>query len=138
MSHRGVHVDASQYPLMRVVYNGVGDDKNFNDYLATLDATLKRAIADRARVAWIFDARLAGFAPPTQRRAQADWMVNNHEGARATCAGFAFVIDSAMIRGALTAVLWFAPMPAPLVVLSTVTAAEIWCKERLQEWAKKT
>ena len=58
-------------------------------------------------------------------------MKANHDKSAAYCAGYAFVIDSAVVRGILTAILWLAPMPAPHVVVSTVEEGERWLREKL-------
>ncbi|MBC7173876.1 MAG: hypothetical protein H5U40_15655, partial [Polyangiaceae bacterium] len=42
--------------------------------------------------------------------------------------GYAFVISSSLVRGALTAILWLAPMPAPHRVVGTVGEGEAWLR----------
>jgi hypothetical protein len=66
--------------------------------LARLDAH----IACRLRCGFIFDATRAGRSSATQRRKQAEWMKTNEAVLRACSAGYAFVINSPLVRGALT------------------------------------
>ena len=59
-------------------------------------------------------------------------MNENDDSSRATCAAFAFVMPNALVRGALTAVLWVAKMPAPHKVVSEIGAGLSYATEQLR------
>ena len=63
----------------------------------------------------------------------AEWMKRHEEMMRGRTAGIAFVIESALVRGGLTAVLWLAPLPCPHVVVKTLDDAIVWCEQKLCE-----
>lgn len=126
-----IHVDDLRFPLVTVSFYGAVSDKDFDNYLLTLDRLTLRALRDRKRVAFVMDTRRAATTPPSQRRKMGEWMKLNDEATRATCAGFAFVMDSAIQRGMLTAVLWIHPLPAPHFICALPGEAAAWCREQL-------
>jgi len=123
-----IRVDESRFPLMVVTFEDTVDDDQFGAYLATLDAHIAR----RVRCAFVMDATRAGRTSAVQRRRQADWMKENEHVLRTYSAGYAFVISSPLIRGALTAILWLQPMPAPHVVVGTFGEGERWARAQLE------
>lgn len=123
-----IRVDVTGFPLVVVTYEGMVDDAEFDAYLAELD----RHVLRRQRCAFVFDARNAGRSPATQRRKQAEWMKANDEVLRSYSAGYAFVISSPLVRGALTAILWLQSLPAPFTVVATFSEAERWARAQLQ------
>lgn len=70
---------------------------------------------------------------PTSRflRVQAAAMKRHKATLAEQCAGVAFVIDSAMMRGALRAVLHLQPLPCPYTVVKHLDQAEAWVAEAL-------
>lgn len=69
------------------------------------------------------------------RRVIADWTRSNVERIRLYNRGVAYVADSAITRGSLTALFWLAKPVYQYVVLSTVEEAREWCTKRLQAGA---
>ena len=63
------------------------------------------------------------------RRRQADWMKDHEDELRHRTAGIGFVMDSQIMRGALTAVLWLAPLPCPHRIFATIGDAMLWARE---------
>lgn len=124
-----IRVDESRFPVIIVTFEDTVPDAEFDAYLARLDAHVAR----RIRCAFVFDATRAGRSSATQRRKQADWMRANEHVLRTYSAGYAFVISSPLIRGALTAILWLQPMPAPHVVVPTFEEAERWARGQLED-----
>ncbi len=67
-----------------------------------------------------------GDFPPAgaaERRVLSDWMARDFELIRTGTLGVGFVIPSAMVRGALTAVFWLSKLPAPYRVHGTLNEA---------------
>jgi hypothetical protein len=58
-----------------------------------------------------------------ERNMLADWLKTDAELMRETSAGVGFVIDSTLVRGALTAVFWLSNMPMPHRVHATLDDA---------------
>jgi hypothetical protein len=126
-------VDDSRWPLLTVVWRGSVSNEEFTAYLGALDRNLARTKEARTRTAILMDARGAAATSSVQRKMQADWMKANEHECRRYCAGFAFVLDSAFVRGALTAILWLAPLPAEHIVCATVDEADQWLCQRLRD-----
>jgi hypothetical protein len=127
---KSVQIDDSRWPLVTVRFVGDTLDEDFRQYLSFLNANMDRAEAAQTKTAVLFDARAGGRVSASTRQQMADWIRRNAEQTRRTCVGFAFVFDSAMVRGALTAILWLVPMPAPHTVVATLLEAENWMAER--------
>ncbi len=124
-------VDDGRFPLVTISFEGTVNDKDFENYLIALTRLTMRSLRDKRRVAFVMDTRRSMVTPPSQRRMMGEWMKVNDEATRATCAGFAFVMDSAIQRGLLTAVLWIHPLPAPHHICSLPGEAASWCREQL-------
>lgn len=123
-----IDVNDRGFPLIVVTFEGAVDDAQFESYLGRLDALWAR----KARAAILLDATRAARTPATQRKRQAEWLKANESSLRTHCAGTAFVINSPLVRGGLTAILWLQALPSPFIVVATLTEAERWARERLQ------
>lgn len=119
--------DDSRSPLLIITSTGDATDQEFDAYLTRMTQLLDRG----QRYAILFDARHAGRPPPKQRQKQAEWMKTHAPSLRAHNAGIAFVIDNAIVRGALTAILWLSPMASPHRVVATMEQGEHWLTELL-------
>lgn len=62
-------------------------------------------------------------AGAAERKVLSDWMARDFELIRSGTLGVGFVIQSAMVRGALTAVFWLSKLPAPYRVHGTLDEA---------------
>jgi hypothetical protein len=77
----------------------------------------------------IIEARDGNRPPPEVRKLQAEWMQQHRELIAATCMGMAFVIESRLVRGALTAIFWVTPSPVPYSVHATLHEALVHARE---------
>lgn len=93
------------------------------------DATRSRGRA--AGTVTILDARRAVRNPATQRKKQAEWIERHTEQLRKYSLGTAFIINSPLVRGVLTAILWVRPLPTQHTVVSTMEEAEAWVQQQL-------
>ena len=130
-----IQFDQSRWPLVVVTHHGAATDEEFDAYLVKLKQNLDRAVREKMKTVLIFDATHAGNSSAKQRQKQAAWMKQHEAPSRLHSAGYAFVIPSTIIRGALTAILWLSPMPAPYVVVATLAEAQSWCLKMLSEAA---
>ncbi|MGE0325857.1 MAG: hypothetical protein AB7K71_01975 [Polyangiaceae bacterium] len=64
-----------------------------------------------------------------ERRLIADWLEREERGNHAQCRGVAFATESAIVRGMITAVLWFGERHYPMRVFSTRREATSWLAE---------
>jgi hypothetical protein len=66
------------------------------------------------------------------RRRVSDWMRANTPRLKQTCVGSAMVFQSALVRGAMTALQWVAPMPMPVTYPASMEVAASWCLKQLE------
>lgn len=123
-----ITLDTSSSPILRVSFEGEVSEAEMRAHLAELT----RAIRERPLNAIVYDARRSGTPSAVQRRLQAEWMKEHEALIRSRNAGVAFVIESALIRGALTAILWMQPMATEHTVVATMDEALRWSTERLR------
>lgn len=121
-------IEQQRWPLVVVTYDGGIDDAAFEAHLSEYQSVLDRG----QRYAAVFDATRAAVPPPRQRHLQAKFMDRHRATLARLCVGGGFAISSSLVRGAMTAILWLAPMPFEHVVVSTRGEAERWALERLR------
>ncbi len=126
-----VHVDQNYLPLIRVSYDGLSTDAEFEAHLETLRASMMAK--DATPRVLVIDATRSDATPPTQRRRQAEWMQENAALIRRLTVGCAFVIPSPMVRGFLTAIFWIQPLPCPHAVCGTLEEALEWGEGKIRE-----
>lgn len=129
MASMSITLDTSRSPILRVIFEGETTEAEMRAHLAQLT----QEIRSRPLNALIYDARRSGAPTALQRQLQAAWMRENESTIRARNAGVAFVIDSAIIRGALTAILWIQPMATEHTVVATLEDAQRWCADQLRK-----
>ncbi len=117
--------------VIHVVWEGAPDDEALRAYFAEL-ATI---IARLDRYAIVYDMRRTSLPTAQQRRLLADYARNEGPRLRRSCVGVVFVIESALIRGALVAMLWLQPMTVEHLVAPYPEAAEPWLALRFRRTA---
>jgi SpoIIAA-like len=120
--------DHSQAPVIVIHLHGEMTDDEFRDYLAE---TLRIMLASD-KIVLMVDAREAAGASRAQRRMQADWMKANETVTKAHVVAMVFVVNSAFIRGILTAILWLQPLPIPHQVFKKMPDAMSWAHSALR------
>jgi hypothetical protein len=122
-----IELDAAGWPVLHIRYKGTVDAEAFEAHLEELAGHLARG----ERYGVVFDARRAEHLPALQRKMQADWVAAHRAALTERCVGVAFVFDSSVVRGLLTAILWVQPLPHPHCVVPTLAEAEAWVREAL-------
>ena len=112
-----------------VTFTGKATEAEFDDYLRRVSGYHAR----NETFATVLDTTRSGGMPPTQRRKQAEWMRENEGALRRWSAGTAFVVQSAIVRGVLTAILWMQPIPQEHVVVATRAEGVRWAREQLRK-----
>lgn len=134
-----IAVSTLRFPLVVVEFRGAASDVQFRDYLAAVDAASKRAASEGRRIAMVVDTLQATRAvTASQRRMQVDWVKASFERSEHVMAGMAFVIDNALVRGVLTAILWVQSLPCPYTTSGARAEAEQWALERIAATSQPT
>lgn len=116
------------WPLLWVRFSGKASDAEFRRYLDRMTELLDSG----RKSAHILDGRGVTQTTPQQRRMQADWIAQNREKIRRNILLTSFVIDSAIVRGALTAVLWLQNIPHNYKVVKNFNEALELATEQLR------
>jgi len=124
-----IRFDESRDPLIVIAFTGTASDEDFDAYLARMDLIVER----RRPNVMIFDARKAERPGPAQRHLQSAWMKKHDDLLRRHSLGCAFVLSSAVVRGALTAIFWVQPAAMPTLVTGNMAEATAWCLAKLGE-----
>lgn len=121
--------DDSRWPLVDVSFHGNLVDADFERYLAFLE----RCHSKRQTWALLLDGTNVRGVSAMQRRRMADFLHDHEELARRHCAGTAFVLDSPLVRGTLTAIFWFQKQPTPYVIVGRREQALSWLFEQIDK-----
>ena len=122
-----ITIDRSSFPVVVVSYRGAPTTTEFETYLGALGELYRGG----RPFGLVFDSTGAESPPATHRKLQADFIKRYEYSIRALNMGTAFVLDSMVLRGALTAILWLQPLPCPHFVCAEVNEARRWVRARL-------
>lgn len=120
-------IDRKSLPMLRLRYIGDFSDAELAVFLSGLDELLQLP----GRKVCVFDLTKATTGTPRQRQIQGAWIAKNEEALARGFAAAAIVTESAIIRGAVTAIFWIRPLPFPTRVVATLEAAEAWLAPHL-------
>ena len=121
-------VITSNRPIVAVIFTGENaDETNFPFYLKEV-----KNVYEQQQVAIIFDATNAVMPGLSFQKMQAHWLKENQKLIQDYCAGTAYIIPSAIIRGVLKSIFAFQKQPVPYLVCKTKTEAEFWVKQQLK------
>ena len=115
-------IDRKSLPMLQLRYVGDSSDAELTEFLSGLDELLKLP----GRKVCVFDLTRATTGTPRQRQLQGAWIAKNEAALARSFAAAAIVTESAIIRGAVTAIFWIRPLPFPTRVVATLEAAETW------------
>lgn len=121
--------DETDKPLMRMTYQGLCDDAEWQRHIDVMSDWARRGEV----YAVVIDAREVGRVPPTQRRGIMDWINNDRQHLKRNCAGGALVFASTLQQGLWTAISWVTPSPIPVKIFRDAAAAEAWLQGQLKE-----
>lgn len=126
--HTRIDVDTRRWPLTVVNFVGSTTEDQFDTYLMQMDELVARG----GKRVLIYDATDCGIVTASQRRKQADWMKKHSAHIRGNTAGIVFVLPSALLRGALTAIFWIHPLDSKHAVVKSRDEAV----QRAGEWLR--
>ncbi|UCH28434.1 MAG: hypothetical protein JSV06_09140 [Myxococcales bacterium] len=121
--------DENEKPLMRMTYQGVPDEAEWQKHIDVMSEWARRG--DVYGV--VIDAREVGRIPATLRRGIMDWITRDKQHLRANCAGGALVFASPLQQGLWTAISWVTPSPIPVKIFRELGPAEAWVRAQLEQ-----
>lgn len=123
----GLIFDDNAWPLLYVRFPSKPlSDAGFEYFIERYTATVERRIP----FATILDSRgLTTAITAHQRKRLTEWFEVTGELAGEHHFGIAVLISNALIRGALKAVTWVAPIPVPIQPFGSIADADPWLRE---------
>lgn len=118
-------------PLTYLRVAGVPSDEELAATLSQIVLSMKEDLRQRKKSVNIMDMRQASAISAGQRRLSSAWMKEHMVLFEQSCLGAVFIIGSPLVRGVLTALLWFQPMKIPHHVVADLDAAVRWAIELL-------
>jgi hypothetical protein len=113
-------------PITYIRVAGAPSDEELADTLRQISHSLKDDQRRNRKSVNIMDMRQASVITAGQRRTSSVWMKEHMPHFEASCMGAVFVIASPLVRGVLTALLWFQPMKMPHEIVADLDAAMRW------------
>lgn len=120
-------LDDSSWPMLVVTLPPTPTDEDLVAYLKQLGTYRQR----RQPYVLLIDATYAMSFSPRQRKLQAEHVRQGLPITRIYLKGIAYVAQSAIKRGMITALHWLVTPPAPHDVFATRAQAEPWLMQRL-------
>ncbi len=125
----GLVFDVSMWPLVVITMPPVMVEED----IAYMRECYERVFAAGNRHALIVDTtKIARVPQATMRRQLKEFEDSKRPIIRKKNIGSAIIIQSAIVRGAYTALRWISPQPAPNKAFSTMEAAARWCVEGIE------
>lgn len=125
-------IQLEDIPLTCLRPIGQPSDEELAESLQRISSLIATEARANRKIVMIVDMRKAGALSASQRRIASSWMKENVRAWKQVALGSAFVIDSPIVRGVLTALLWLQPLDMPHDVVSNLDAAMRWVIERLE------
>jgi hypothetical protein len=102
-------LDDSAWPVVYARFRGVATTEGYDEYAHWLERQIERATHEKGKIVSINDTIGAIQVSSEVRRHIASWLErHNAAGASAVTAGSFVVINSAVVRGVMTALSWVA------------------------------
>jgi len=121
--------DEKDKPLMRMTYQGLSDDAEWQRHIDQMSEWARRG----DHYAVVIDAREVGRVPATQRKGIVNWINRDRQHLRTNCAGGALIFSNPIQQGLWTAIAWVTPTPIPVKIFRDIPSAEAWLRGLLEE-----
>ena len=110
-------------PLAFVAQVGRSSDEEQMEHLRELMQLAREDLGRGRRYVLVVDGRYTPPVPAAQRRQLWAALNENHDLVRASTVAHIFIIESALMRGALTALRWIGALPREMQVVANFAAA---------------
>jgi len=124
-------VDPARWPVL--IVTRLSAEISDEALLASMLATERVIDGKASAFSLILDNRLARGMTAKQRKMIAEHGAKRAEYSRRMCRGTAFVFDSPVMRGILTAIFWLRPADVPTQVFGDLEAALQWVQAQHQQ-----
>ncbi len=124
-----ISLSATHWPLIHIRFEGQADDPTIDDHLEALSRVAHLHPGPRVV---LVDATKCGYVSAYARRRHAEWMRAHEDLIRTATLGVAFALDTPLVRGALTAILWLEPLSCPYVVVRDAATGLARCRAWLE------
>ncbi len=121
--------DDSHWPLLINRLAGEASNQEFEDYLARATRSMDR----RQPHVLVVDLSQAAGLSPEQRKRLEQWSQQHDEAMRHTVVGAAYITPTAVVRLALSVLLYVRRPSYPYVIVSREEQAFAWAIHRLEE-----
>lgn len=128
-SQPGILFDDSLWPLLLIRTPVTVTTRQQKEALAVLATYLHR----RERLLVIVDLRPLAQVPLDQRHYQMEWFREHDSLIRESLIGMALIINSPIIRLAMSVIFYFNPLPVPLRTVPHLDTAVAWTSDRFEE-----
>jgi len=108
-SPNGISIDVTSWPIVGFTLRGAITDDEFERLFVEVEKYWRRG----DRFLTITDTRAAANASARQRQRIGEWMKENQASIRQTSIGSIVILQSVIVRGALTAINWIAQPELP-------------------------
>ena len=118
MTAPGITVDNSCWPIVGIIFGATVNDAELAKFIEDMDAVHARS----QKFLCVNISLLNSSLTAAQRRTISEWTKRTLLVSRELCKGSVIYINSAIARGAVTAIYWFQPPPYPYTVVGDPAA----------------
>jgi hypothetical protein len=113
-------------PLTYVGMSANAQDRQHNRDLANFRAALSEDLRVGRKTVVILDLRRSSALSPSQRWMTGVWMKEVAPLFESTTFGTVFIVQSALVRGVLSTLLWVQPKGTPYAIVAELDSAVLW------------
>lgn len=125
-SREGFSLDVSRFPNVLVTLSGA---MTLASARVVTESLQDKVFARGEPYTLVIDATFAGVPDAAARQHFAEFSKRNAALTKRYCRAEAYVLPSAVLRGALTAIMWFSPFEYPHKIFATVDEARAWVSQ---------
>ena len=120
-------------PLTYVGMSASAQDREYNKDLASFRAALNEDLRAERKTVVILDLRRSSVLTTSQRWMTGVWMKEVTPLFERATFGTVFIVESALARGMLSALLWVQPKGTPYTIVANLDGAVLWAISCMEE-----